>query len=137
MGWGGHVSEEAFYAYQARFESGEFVVDEEAGLQVYVPDFRQVLGAIDRPVLALFGEKDTNVNWRMTSKLYRATIGANPRADLTIETFPSANHNLKQAQTGGVREITSSPETRPTPKGISRQWPTGSSPKALADVDAR
>lgn len=117
MGWGGHVSEEAFYAYQARFESGEFVVDEEAGLQVYVPDFRQVLGAIDRPVLALFGEKDTNVDWRATSRLYRATIGANPRADLAIKTFPDANHNLKQAQTGGVREMYEQPWDTPYAEG--------------------
>lgn len=117
MGWGGYVSEQAFYAYQGRFENGEFVVDAEAGLQVYVPDFRQVLSGIDRPVLALFGEKDTNVDWRATSRLYHQTIGTNPNADLTVVTFPEANHNLKRAETGGVREMRGQPWDTPYAEG--------------------
>jgi hypothetical protein len=33
---------------------------------VYVPGFRDLLGRLDVPVLALFGEKDRNVDWRKT-----------------------------------------------------------------------
>lgn len=105
MGWGGQASEEEFLAYQDQFERGELVVDEQAELMVYVPAFEDILASIDVPVLALFGEKDTNVNWRNTAALYEKTLGANPAASLTIKTFPNANHNLKKSKTGGIREM--------------------------------
>ena len=72
---------------------------------IYVPDFKQLLSSIGKPVLAMFGEKDTNVDWRKTLKLYQETIGANPNASLTIKSFPNANHILKQCDTGGIREM--------------------------------
>ncbi len=35
---------------------------------------------------------------------YRETIGANPDAELIVRSIPGANHMLRQARTGGVRE---------------------------------
>jgi len=63
-------------------------------------------------VLAIFGEKDRNVNWRNTVALYSETIGKNPNASLTIRTFPDGNHNLQQARTGGLREMLQASEHR-------------------------
>ena len=105
MGWDGVATEEEFLDYQNKFTTGELLVDPEAELQVYVPAFKEVLTSINMPVLALFGEKDTNVDWRKTLQLYQETIGANPNASLTIKTFPDADHVLRQTQTGGIREM--------------------------------
>ena len=104
MGWGQPATREKFLADQARFERGELTVDEESGLPVYVRGFRDLLSSLDLPVLALFGEKDTNVDWRETAELYRETIGENPRAELSVRVFTGANHDLEQSRTGGVRE---------------------------------
>ncbi|AKS40928.1 alpha/beta hydrolase family protein [Wenzhouxiangella marina] len=115
MGWAEAVSEAGFLAYQSKFEDGTFLVDRDSGLQVYVPKFRAVLSSIDRPVLALFGEKDTNVDWRSTASLYHETLGENPAAELTIISFPDADHNLHIAETGGIREMQSRADSRYAP----------------------
>src|SRR5688572_31646632 len=47
---------------------------------------------------SLFGEKDRNVDWRKTRALYAETIGRNPRARLTVRTFPDGNHNLHRSE---------------------------------------
>jgi uncharacterized protein len=94
-----------FLEEQRRFRAGELEVDDETGLMVYVPGFRALLGRLDIPVLALFGEKDRNVDWRKTRALYTETIGRNPKARLTVRTFPDGNHNLHQSATGGYREM--------------------------------
>jgi alpha/beta superfamily hydrolase len=62
--------------------------DEASGLMIYVPGFRQILKGVRCPVLALFGEKDSVVDWRSTMALYRETIGSRVDADLAIRTFP-------------------------------------------------
>jgi alpha-beta hydrolase superfamily lysophospholipase len=95
----------AFLAQQKQFLSGTFQVDEATGLMIYVPQFQHMLTRVNVPVLAIFGEKDRNVNWRNTVPLYSKTIGENPNASLTIKTFPDGNHNLQQARTGGLREM--------------------------------
>jgi pimeloyl-ACP methyl ester carboxylesterase len=102
---GADGSRTEFLENQRRFRSGEFKVDQDTGLMVYVPGFRDLLGRMDRPVLALFGEKDRNVDWRKTRALYMETIGRNPRARLTVKTFPDGNHNIHQSRTGGYREM--------------------------------
>jgi uncharacterized protein len=94
-----------FLEEQRRFSSGAFKVDDETGLMIYVPGFRNMLTRLDVPVLALFGEKDRNVDWRKTRALYAETIGRNPKARLTVKTFPDGNHNLHQSTTGGYREM--------------------------------
>ena len=95
----------AFLSQQKQFLSGTFQVDETTGLMIYVPHFQSILAQVKVPVLAIFGEKDRNVNWRNTVALYSKTIGKNPNASLTIRTFADGNHNLQQAQTGGLREM--------------------------------
>lgn len=98
------LTEEAYRYEQARFVSGEYTVDGETGLMVYVPGFHELLSKINCPVLAIFGEKDTNVDWRKSLILYRDTLGSCSGADLTIKTFPAGNHGIYKCQTGGVRE---------------------------------
>ena len=98
-------SKTEFLKEQRRFLGGEFKVDDETGLMVYVPRFRDLLGRLDMPVLALFGENDRNVDWRKTRALYTETIGRNPKARLTVKTFPDGNHNIHQSRTGGYREM--------------------------------
>jgi pimeloyl-ACP methyl ester carboxylesterase len=108
------VDPKAFAEQQRRFLSGEAQVDPESGLMVYVPDFADLLGSLDADVLALFGEKDRNVDWRRTRSLYERTIGGNPAASLTVRTFPDANHNLHHAATGGLREMEEMTERIPS-----------------------
>lgn len=98
-------TEEGYLRWQKKFQTGENIVDEKTGLLVYVPEFEKTLKNINCPVLALFGEKDSQVDWRKTMALYRETIGMNRDADLTIRTFPDCNHNMVQCTTGGYREI--------------------------------
>ena len=71
----------------------------------FVPEFDRTLSNVDADVLALFGEKDLNVDWRKTLALYDETIGRNPEASLTTETFPDADHNLNIAETGSLQEM--------------------------------
>ena len=74
-----------------------------------VRNFEQILAALDLDVLALFGEKDTNVDWRRARELYEATVGRNPSATLTVRTFPDCNHSLNVSATGSVREVEGTP----------------------------
>lgn len=112
MNGGKEEDEAAFLAEQKPFLSGQFKVDQATGLMIYVPHFEQILSRLNVPVLAIFGAKDRNVNWRQTLALYSRTIGRNPKASLTIRTFPNGNHNLQQAQTGGLREMIEMKEHR-------------------------
>ena len=86
---------------QKTFIAEHHPFDEASGLMIYVPGFRQILKAIRCPVLALFGEKDSVVDWRSTMALYKETIGSGVDADLTIKTFPGCNHNMLQCRTCG------------------------------------
>ncbi len=108
------VDPAAFAEQQRRFAGGVAQVDPATGLMIYVPGFEALLGGLDVPVLALFGEKDMNVDWRRTRALYERTIGRNPRASLTVRTFPDANHNLHRAATGGLREMEEMTERVPS-----------------------
>ena len=114
MGWSGTPSAATFAADQAGFATGELQADPETGLMIVVPDFEKLLSSLDVPVLALFGEKDTNVDWRSTAALYRRSLGS---ADLTIHAFPEANHILKRCTTGGVREMQEMPWDAPYVEG--------------------
>jgi pimeloyl-ACP methyl ester carboxylesterase len=76
---------------------------------VRVRNFDRVLAALDVKVLALFGEKDTNVDWRRARALYESTIGRNPDATLRIRTFPDCSHALRVSATGSVREVEGTP----------------------------
>lgn len=79
--------------------------DPETGMSVNIQDFGKMLSGLDIDVLAVFGEKDLNVDWCKTRALYEETIGQNPEASLRVETFPDANHNLDTAETGSIGEM--------------------------------
>lgn len=98
---GSEGSEEGYYNYQKGFMQQE--LDEASGLPVYISHFDSILRKIDCPVLAMFGEKDMNVDWTKTKSLYEQTLGQN--TDLTVKSFPDCNHNLFKCKTGGFYEF--------------------------------
>ena len=98
-------SETTFAQQQETWQRLAPAVDPRTGLMIYVDDFEALLSSLDVPVLALFGEKDSIVDWRSTRSLYEHTIGRNPAASLIIRTFPDGNHNLHRSETGGYHEM--------------------------------
>jgi hypothetical protein len=97
----GGITEDGYISYQKTFMHEK--IEEETSLQVYVENFETILSSIDCPVLALFGEKDKNVDWKKTKSLYERTLGNS--TDLTIKSFPNCNHNLFLCETGGFYEF--------------------------------
>lgn len=74
------------------------------GLWVYLDDFDKTLQKLKCPVLAIFGENDSQVDWRKTKKLYEETIGFNPNSKLITKVFPNCNHILKKCITCAYQE---------------------------------
>ena len=97
-------TEEIFQAVQGAYQNNGVRYDDATNLAIMVDDFEQKLSDIKTPVLAIFGEKDSQIDWLKTQRLYQQTIGANPKADLTIQTFPNGNHTLQKCETGGINE---------------------------------
>ena len=89
--FGEEVTKAAYLRQQKTFIAEHHPFDEASRLMIYVPGFRQILKTIRCPVLALFGEKDSVVDWRSTMALYKETIGSGVNADLVIKTFPNCN----------------------------------------------
>lgn len=102
---------EAYEAEQTAFMKAKaFVqIDERTTSLINVQDFDEMLSKLDANVLALFGERDTNVDWRRARALYQATIGSNTKASLIIQTFPGCNHMIVASATGSVRQVESAP----------------------------
>ena len=94
-------NEAGYYQWQEQFMTQGW--DSITRLPMYIEDFEQALLGVDCPVLALFGEKDMNVDWRKTKALYERTLGTS--TDLSIQSFPNTNHNLFMCKTGGFYEI--------------------------------
>lgn len=101
---GDQFTKEGYERTQKKLHERKVSYDEATGLQIYVPEFDKMLNRVSCPVLAVFGEKDSQIDWRKTIALYKKNIGRNPRATLTIKTFPDGNHNLFKCKTGGFRE---------------------------------
>ena len=78
--------------------------DEKSGLQIYVPGFKTTLLKINCPVLAIFGENDSQVDWRKTKELYEKTIGKETLPLLTVKTFENCNHSLQKCESCGIGE---------------------------------
>ncbi|MDN3204543.1 alpha/beta hydrolase family protein [Algoriphagus sediminis] len=97
---GFQITEAGYYEYQKEFMKKE--LDENTGLEIYIPNFEQILSDVHCPVLAIFGEMDMNVNWKKTEALYSRTIPSN---QLTIRSFPNCNHNIFQTKTGAFYEF--------------------------------
>ncbi|MCG8309815.1 MAG: alpha/beta hydrolase [Cytophagales bacterium] len=91
---------ENYLSFQKVLQNQMF--DEETGLTIVVPEFTEILSAIKCPVLAIFGERDSQVHWRRTLALYKETLGASH--NLTIKTLPNCNHNILSCETGGYFE---------------------------------
>ena len=103
-------TKDAFYAEQEAYlrDKEKYQFDDDLSI-IRVPNFAEMLSKLDLPVLALFGEKDTNVNWRDVKALYQTTIGENHNATLTTHIFPDCNHSMSVSTTGSVREVEGTP----------------------------
>lgn len=101
------ISREAYNKEQAAFMKvkDQYEFEPETASLIMVPDFDTLFSSLNIDVLALFGEKDTNVDWRKAKQVYESTIGNNPNASLHTQTFPNANHSLTISPTGSVREV--------------------------------
>ncbi|MDF3126537.1 alpha/beta hydrolase [Rheinheimera sp. 1928-s] len=80
-------------------------IDDDMCSYVFIKNFEAMLSSLEVDTLAIFGERDLNVDWRKTSKLYQTTIGQNPKASLLIASFEDADHNLHVSETGSIREM--------------------------------
>ena len=99
-----------YEAEQAAFLRARDEVQFDENLSVIrVRDFDAMVSSLDIDVLALLGERDTNVDWQAAKALYEATIGRNDSATLNIRTFPDCNHSLNVSKTGSVREVEGTP----------------------------
>jgi uncharacterized protein len=96
-----------------QYSREEYVRDQQASMKKYtfddgtasiilVPGFSGILKRIQCPVLATFGERDSQVDWRRTIAFYRETIGAAPKSELTIKTFPECGHPMLKCRTCGM-----------------------------------
>ena len=89
-----------YYQNRQKWLSNGYSFDDEAGLVVVVKDFENILRSFSIPVLAVFGGKDKNVDWRSTKALYEKTMGSN----LTVKIYENADHALRLSKTGGFLE---------------------------------
>lgn len=63
------------------------------------------LEKIKIPVLAIYGERDMIVDWRESARIYRASLKKAGNKDVTIVSFPGADHVLFPSITGGQAEL--------------------------------
>lgn len=106
---GGPPSLTEFRQQHARTLADPPLLDEETGFPVVVKDFDAVLRRLDIPVLALLGDRDSQVNWRRTRALYQRTLGQDPQAELTLRVLSDCNHAMRTARTGASREDLDAP----------------------------
>jgi esterase/lipase len=81
-------------------DKGHF--DLESGLWVYINNFEQILSKVNCPVLAIYGEGDSQVDWKASKAMYEDAF--KNRGNLTVRTFPNCNHVLQKCKTCGYRE---------------------------------
>ncbi|MDW3646043.1 MAG: hypothetical protein R8P61_03195 [Bacteroidia bacterium] len=97
-------SEEVFNSIQYAYQNNGVSYDDSTNLAIMVKDFENKLKRLDIPVLAIFGERDTQIDWKKTQIIYEKTIGSNSKADLTISTFSNCNHTIQNCESGGINE---------------------------------
>jgi pimeloyl-ACP methyl ester carboxylesterase len=68
-------------------------------------DGRPILERVKCPVLVLVGERDTIVPSRETAPTIKDILSKAGNPDVTVKTFPGADHFLHLAKTGGPREL--------------------------------
>jgi hypothetical protein len=93
-----------FAAIQAEKRAMDVRFDPETGIEIKAPGFAEVLSALDLDTLAIFGEKDTLVNWRRTRALYRRTLGEDRESELTVRVLPDCSHGTRVVETGARGE---------------------------------
>ncbi len=64
-----------------------------------------LVAAIKFPILAVFGEKDNNIDPVQGAEAYRQAFKTASNALNRVETIPNANHMLYEATTGCAREL--------------------------------
>ena len=101
---GGTRSPENYREWVTDLISTRHPYDEESGLMIYVTGFEEILKKINCPVLALFGEKDSQVDWQRTLELYKKTLGNHPSGIFSYKVLPDCNHNMLQCKSGAYRE---------------------------------
>jgi uncharacterized protein len=75
------------------------------------------------PVLALFGEKDFQVDAPVNAEAVRAALAAGKNPDHEVRTFPGLNHLFQHAKTGGMDEYATIEETfAPEALGAIGDW---------------
>jgi alpha/beta superfamily hydrolase len=87
-------------------------LDDDLCAYLHIENFDAMLASLAVDALAIFGEKDRNIDWRKTRQLYERTIGQNPDASLTVASFKDADHNLNVSRTGSLREMQAMTEPR-------------------------
>lgn len=102
-------SREEFLEAQASAGEDPKRYDEATGLPIAAEGFDETLQSLDIPVLALLGDKDSQVDWRRTRDFYRRTLGDDPGTDLTLRVLEDCNHAMRVARTGAWREDLSAP----------------------------
>jgi fermentation-respiration switch protein FrsA (DUF1100 family) len=80
--------------------------------------------AVELPVLALFGDKDTEFDWRDSERVLRRAFAGRSAARLTVHVFPGADHRLCRARTGGIDEVLARDGCEPAPGVVDalRRW---------------
>ncbi len=66
---------------------------------------RDLIGKIDCPVLVIFGEKDTIVNFRESARVYESLLKRGGNPNVTVKFFPNADHVIFPSKTGGGKEL--------------------------------
>ncbi len=99
------ISKDKYYKEQALFRTNiNYKRDSITKSIIIVPNFKNILNKIQCPVIAIFGEKDSQVDWKKTKKLYQETLGNTDGKLLTIKTFPDGNHGIRKCKTGAFNE---------------------------------
>ncbi|MBX2872185.1 MAG: hypothetical protein KTR30_08795 [Saprospiraceae bacterium] len=95
--------EKEYYHDQERFTKKGFF-DGSSGLWVYLLDFDKTLSRISCPVLAIFGENDSQVDWKRTKTYYEQHLGQQSADQMEIKTLPQCNHNIQKCDSCGFKE---------------------------------
>lgn len=69
------------------------------------------LRSVKIPVLALFGEKDLQVESQVNAEAVRASLAAAGNPDHEVRSLPGLNHLFQHAKTGGIEEYAEIEET--------------------------
>lgn len=93
-----------FNSIQAELKESPTPFDPDTGLRILVPDFPNHLSKIKIPVLAILGEKDSQIDWRATEALYKETMSAEATTELKVIRLPNCNHLMMECQTGAMFE---------------------------------